>query len=227
MLIPALIFDFDGVIFNSEHWHLEACNQVLKTHFGFEISHQEYFQKYAGVPDLDFAFRVLSHQGLPPETLTPELFKKIMRQKTEVYKQIILDQKSLTPVPGLPEFLQKISKHTDKIGICSASRKVELLLALSKLNQGELQPYFKIITTLDDVVKGKPSPEGYLKTAGLLAVPPEKCIVIEDSPTGTAAAKAANMYVIGLLTTHSPEELKEANTTALDYSEVWQKITTR
>jgi sugar-phosphatase len=68
-----------------------------------------------------------------------------------------------------------------------------------------------VLVTAEDVRHGKPSPEGYLRAAERLGVPPADCVVIEDAPPGIEAALAAGMTAVGLTTTHSPEELAAAH----------------
>jgi beta-phosphoglucomutase-like phosphatase (HAD superfamily) len=81
---------------------------------------------------------------------------------------------------------------------------------LKKLEGGSLTHYFQKITTRDELSHGKPFPEGYLKTAAALGAKPHHCLVIEDSQTGIRAAKAAEMFVIGITTSHEPPILKAA-----------------
>jgi sugar-phosphatase len=72
-------------------------------------------------------------------------------------------------------------------------------------------PIPPILVTAEDVEHGKPDPEGYRRGAARLGVPPEDCVVVEDAPPGVAAAKAAGMRVIAVLTTHLPERLSAAD----------------
>jgi len=70
--------------------------------------------------------------------------------------------------------------------------------------------YFEVIVTADDVRRGKPDPEVYLRAAAGLRVPPTECLVFEDSVVGVHAARTAGMRVIGLTTAHSARELLAA-----------------
>lgn len=87
-----------------------------------------------------------------------------------------------------------------------------------KLATGRLEyldlPTPRVFVTADDVTRGKPEPEAYLKGAELLGVRPEACVVIEDAPAGIQAAKAAGMSVVALATTHEPAELSQADAVA-------------
>jgi sugar-phosphatase len=69
----------------------------------------------------------------------------------------------------------------------------------------------EVFVTAEDVIRGKPAPDGYLAAAARLGVPPAECVVIEDSPPGVAAGKAAEMRVIAVATTHEPPVLSAAD----------------
>jgi len=72
-------------------------------------------------------------------------------------------------------------------------------------------PFPTVLITADDVQAGKPAPDGYQLAARRLKMQPADCVVIEDSPAGVQAGKAASMRVIGVASTHKPEELQEAD----------------
>lgn len=99
------------------------------------------------------------------------------------------------------------------IAICSGSTRTEIDIALSKIESGSLKKYFNTIISADDVSEGKPSPEGYLKTAKQLGLNPKQCVAIEDSSNGIKAAKAANMQAIAFL----PEGMNHEKYSCSDY----------
>jgi beta-phosphoglucomutase-like phosphatase (HAD superfamily) len=81
-----------------------------------------------------------------------------------------------------------------------------------------LSSFFSIILDESCVSHGKPNPEIYLKAAAALQLPPERCIVFEDSLSGVAAAQAAGCKVVGVLTTHSADELAHSDMTIEDFT---------
>jgi sugar-phosphatase len=83
----------------------------------------------------------------------------------------------------------------------------------------------KVMITSDDVSKGKPDPEGYLKAATNLGFPPEQCLVIEDAIAGVKAARAARMQVIAVTTTYPAHELLEANAQVSAMSQIQVNVT--
>lgn len=98
------------------------------------------------------------------------------------------------------------------------------MAVLSKVRQGKLRAYFDTIVTAEDVQIGKPSPEGYLLTAKRLDVLPSRCLVIEDTPYGVNAAKAAGMQVIGLMTTYERQHFFTAERVVKGYRQLLAKI---
>jgi sugar-phosphatase len=99
------------------------------------------------------------------------------------------------PVPGAAALLNALSPDRWAV-VTSAGRK----LAAARLAAVGL-PLPRVLVGADDVVRGKPSPEGYLRAAGLFGVAPERCVVLEDTPAGAQAGRAAGARVIGLRTT--------------------------
>jgi sugar-phosphatase len=89
--------------------------------------------------------------------------------------------------------------------------------------RGANLPVPRILVGADDVNKGKPDPEPYLKGAKLLGMKPEECLVIEDAPLGIAAAKAGGMKAIGLTTTFPESELREADAIVAQLSQIQVK----
>ncbi|HEV2669946.1 MAG TPA: HAD-IA family hydrolase, partial [Gemmatimonadales bacterium] len=112
------------------------------------------------------------------------------------------DLAGLRPVPGAVAFLSSLPEQARAI-VTSCGRA----LAVERLTAAGVPVPARLITS-DDVVHGKPSPEGYRLGARRLGVDPGSCLVFEDAPPGIAAARAAGCRVVGLTTTHSAKELK-------------------
>jgi sugar-phosphatase len=92
-------------------------------------------------------------------------------------------------------------------------------LALARMHHVGL-PIPETLVTADDVTKGKPAPEPYLLAARRMEIAPADCVVVEDSPPGIEAARAAGMRVIGLLTTHAREQVARSDVLARDLAEL-------
>ncbi|EHL31380.1 HAD family hydrolase [Legionella drancourtii] len=201
-MFEAVIFDFDGVILDSEPIHYEACCAVLGA-LGIKLSYTEFMAHYLGLADKDMFPKLLHDKGFH---FSADEIKQLIQQKENVYTHIISSREYLPLIADFEQFIFKIAFTVKKIAICSGSSRNEITAVLSKVRQGKLQAYFNIIVTAEDVSIGKPSPEGYLLTAKRLQVSPSQCLVIEDTLHGVKAAKAAGMQVIGLLTTYNRQE---------------------
>jgi HAD superfamily hydrolase (TIGR01549 family) len=117
---------------------------------------------------------------------------------------------------GLPELLAKLST-VYPLGLASGSERpvIEAVLDLR-----DLRRFFSAVVSGGEVLRGKPEPDIFLKTASLLGAQPETCCVIEDSRPGVAAALAAGMKVVAITNTHSAEELTAAHCVARTYAEI-------
>lgn len=111
----------------------------------------------------------------------------------------------LHALPGAAELLGSLAPGTWAV-VTSGTRE----LATARLKAAGL-PIPAVLVTAEDVVNGKPDPEGYLRAAGSLGAEPGECVVIEDAPAGIAAALAAGMMAIGVTSTHARHELRAAH----------------
>ncbi len=218
-MIQAILFDFDGVLFDSSRLHFEATQTALAER-GIELSPATYREKYFGVHDVAMLQLIL-----PPEQADPQTIRSLIQRKIQLYMDQVQHQTSLPAMEGLGDFLKAISVQIPALAVFSNGNRIEVGHTLAKLDGGTILPYFKYVTTIDDVTHGKPHPEGYLLSAQKLGIAPEHCLVIEDSLQGIRAGKAAGMRVIGLATTHDEETLKpHADYTAANYQAVLKCI---
>jgi len=185
----AVLFDLDGVLVDStrsvaRQWRRWAQEQGIDPEWAVARAH--------GVRTVD-AVRMIAPQ------LNAEAEAKVMEQWEAS------DTKDVGVMPGAAELLQKLPKDRWCI-VTSGTRRV----AMSRLLAGHL-PTRAVLVTADDVKRGKPHPQPYLKGAELLGVEPSRCMVIEDAPAGIRAAHAGGMKVIALQTTYPAEDLREAD----------------
>lgn len=181
-MIKAIIFDMDGVLVDSENHH-HATEIAAFRHFGIELD-PEVNRKYKGVP-LKKHFSSLVEE-LKLKTSLDDLLNK---QNENLEKVFSIDANLFE---GAIETLQDLSSKY-KIALATSSEKVFVEIVLKRFN---LEKYFDCLVTADDIKKGKPDPEIFLKAAKLLGLKPNECAVIEDSLAGMKAAKAAGMFLI-------------------------------
>jgi len=188
------IFDMDGVIVDNAVWHLEAFAEFGKRH-GL-VQTKEDYTKYFGNTNqtiMDSLFNThLSFDKL--DTLSKE--------KEAIYRELY--RPFIQPVEGLPAFLKNASDQAIPIALATSAPKENVDFTLDSTG---LKKYFNIISDASMVKRGKPDPEIYLLTAAKLGVQPSDCIVFEDSIAGIQSALSAGMRVLGVATTHKPEEL--------------------
>ena len=116
-----------------------------------------------------------------------------------------VETRGLSPAPGAADLLARLGPERCAV-VTSGSRRVA---SLRLRTAGLSAP--RVFITSNDVRRGKPDPEGYLMAADRLGLAAADCVVVEDSPPGVGAGKAAGMRVIALLTTHGPEALAAAD----------------
>src|SRR6478735_4265200 len=200
----AIIFDMDGVIVDSNPYHKIALQQFAKQH-GYELTEQLLKEKVYGRTNKQW---ILNLFGSLPE----EKVRQYAEEKEAMYRELY--KNDISPVKGLVNFLELLEKNNVAKAIGTSAPRVNVDFSLGGTH---LEKYFSII--LDDtfVTEGKPNPEIYIKAAKALNLPNSRCIVIEDSLSGVEAGKRAGSKVIGITTTHTAEELHEADLIINDF----------
>ncbi len=200
----AFIFDMDGVLVDSNPFHKIALKQFCSQH-GYELTEEVLYKKIYGRTNSDWIVNVFGN-------ITPDKIHRYADEKEALYREIYAND--IYPVKGLVVFLDKLnSLHIPRaIGTSAPRANVDFTLSKTALTK-----YFEII--LDDtfVHCGKPDPEIYIKCAAALNLPNGNCIVIEDSLSGVKAGKAAGSKVIAITTTHTADELFEADLIIRDF----------
>ncbi|MFO0773979.1 MAG: HAD family phosphatase [Nitrospiraceae bacterium] len=209
--LRAIIFDFDGVIADTEPLHYHGFRQVLET-IGIPLSEQDYYANYLGFDDRGAFQAALTADGRP---VTDEAVAALMRQKATAYLAAVKNHVRI--FPGVVELVRSAAARMP-LAIASGALRGEIELILEVAG---LRACFRHITSAEDVSRGKPNPECFQlalaalnreRTAqGTEAIVPADCLVIEDSMPGIRGGKAAGMKVLGVATTHSLPELTIAD----------------
>jgi HAD superfamily hydrolase (TIGR01509 family) len=205
-MIRAVIFDFDGVLIDSETYKNKAIVQTLEV-FGKKVDEKVVAQS-TGKSNAE-RFKELS------ETYKLRIaYDQYIRAKDEQYAKL------LPYIPSIPsniELLKKCHKMKIEIGLVSGSEDNMLQKNLDRL---ELRKYFHEIMSEKQVreenLRSKPFPDSYLSMADKLGVRPEECLVIEDSEFGIQAAKGAGMKCLNV----GPSESKLADYNVKDASKL-------
>ncbi|HSD84738.1 MAG TPA: HAD family phosphatase [Anaerolineae bacterium] len=184
-MIQAILFDLDGLMFDSEPHSLASWEAILKER-GVQLD-QLTIDSILGLR-IDATARTLIDKYHLPDTVP-----SLADAKTEY--QIAHLAGHVKPMPGLIELLEEIDRCGLKKAIASSGirRYVEAVLRVNGLLDR-----FGVIITGDQVAHGKPAPDVFLAAARALNVEPQHCLVLEDAPAGVQAAKAGGMYCIAV-----------------------------
>lgn len=203
----AVIFDMDGVIVDSEPRHERAFLKLFDE-LGCGDRHGIHFPDYYGRSDRELLRDfIAAHQ--PPHTM-----EELLDRRHVHLLEFLRAEEPL--FDGLPELVQRSASHWP-VGLASGSLHVVIDAVLA---MRDLRRHFKAVVSSQDVARGKPHPDIFLHTAGLLETRPSDCLVIEDSFAGVSAALAAGMQVIAITNSFPRERLGHATAVVDDCSEL-------
>jgi HAD superfamily hydrolase (TIGR01509 family) len=203
----AVIFDFDGVIVDTEPLHYAAFQRTLEP-LGLHFSWQEYVETYIGFDDRDAFKHAFSTSGT---ALGAEALLRLIEQKAAYFEEII--GSGVAAYPGVVDLIIQLNAHNIPLAICSGALRSDIDPILAMLG---ITSYFDVIVTADDVAASKPDPECYqLAFQQLLAVhnhsfSKESTIAIEDTPAGIASAKGAGLLVCAVTNSYPAKRLDQA-----------------
>jgi HAD superfamily hydrolase (TIGR01509 family) len=211
-LFRAIIFDLDGVLADSEPWWNQIDAQMLAEH---GVNYRgEYHRDVLGVSyplAVDFYKKKF---GISAPT------KEMMKRRGEIAAEFFADRVGL--FPHAKELLNELRRINPPVRLGLATSSVSAS-ARPFLDRHQLTQFFDVIITGDEIERGKPAPDIYFRTAEKLAIAASECLVIEDSLSGIAAAKAAHMRVAAIPDRRfvDPREYeKEADYLLNDLSEI-------
>ncbi len=201
----AVVFDFDGVLVDSEPLHFQALHASLLPE-GIRIERDDYYARYLAYDDRGSIRRALEDHGISPDD---EQMDRIARRKADSFEEV---RKRVAFFPGARSLVRTLATQVP-LGIASGARHAEIEAILDA--RGLREP-FSVIVGADDVPRTKPDPAPYLAATGQLAafVPglkPGECLAFEDSLPGIESALAAGMKVVAVAHSYPPEMLRSAH----------------
>ena len=222
-MLHAVIFDFDGVIVNSEPLHYQVYQDVLAPK-GLGFSWDDYLSIYLGFDDRD-CFRL--HFKQAGRTLGESELAELVRAKGDAFLKRV-EKGEAAPYPGAVDFIRGLAERVP-LAVCSGALPGDIWPVLNRLG---LAPAFRVMVTAADVKNSKPDPACYVLTLKKLqAAYPEHgiragtCVAIEDSPWGVAAAHEAGIPVVGVTNMVSAETLKQAEKVVDSFKRLgWQDL---
>lgn len=196
MLVKTILFDFDGVVVDSESLHLRALGEVLHNH-GISFP-DDLLNQFVGKNDSLFYEYVIENINDSFE------LDYLLGQKNKIFENII---KELKPVDGFLDFIAQVIQNDIPRAIVTSSSS-ETLKMVSKIFP--FQNYFDIVVCEDDTIEHKPKPAPYLLGLERTNGEKETTLIIEDSVSGVISGKSAGCVVFGLTTSLLREILLEA-----------------
>ncbi|MBM3887689.1 MAG: HAD-IA family hydrolase [Verrucomicrobia bacterium] len=198
-LFAGVIFDMDGVLCASEPFIAEAACRMFAEAHGVKVQPHD-FAPFVGTGEDRFLGGVAEKYGV---RLTMPRDKE---RTYAIYLEIIKGR--LQPLPGVHEFIAKCRRRGLRLAVATSADRVKLDGNLREI--GVPAEQFDASVTGSEVTHKKPHPEIFLRAAEKLGLPPARCLVVEDAPSGVAAAKAAGSRCLGLTTSFDAETLRKA-----------------
>ena len=203
----AVIFDFDGVIVDTEPLHYAAFQRALEP-LGLHFSWEEYVETYIGFDDRDAFRHAFSSKGT---TLSQNELHSLIEQKAVFFKDVI--GSGVSAYPGVLDLIFHLHANKFPLAICSGALRSDIDPILAMLG---ISDYFDVIVTADDVAVSKPDPECYqlafqrLQSAHQNNFSKGATLVIEDTPSGISSAKAAGLMVCAVTNSYPAARLDQA-----------------
>ncbi len=203
-MLKAVIFDFDGVVADSELLHYQALNSAFGLH-GVQVGADEYYERYLGYGDYECIEIVNEDYKMG---LDREGIERLIRHKTEVFNRLVKQDTAI--IDGVVDFVEMLRANEIRMAVCSGGTQSDIALMIEGT---ELAGVFDPIVSAEDVKKGKPHPEGFelalrrLNERGKEPILAAQCVVIEDSHWGLVAAKGAGMHTIAVTNTYDAGHL--------------------
>lgn len=190
--MKAIIFDMDGLMIDSERLYIQSQQEIAEK-FNKKLDRQNMW-KMMGRKPIESIRMFVREMGIPaePEEIL-ELRNNMMLEKLK---------NDLIPMPGLHHIIAAFENKL-KLAVATGAQKEFLDLVVDKLG---IRDKFVVLQDSDEIEKGKPHPEIYLKTCEKLGLKPNRCIVLEDSSNGALSAKKTGCYVIAVPSQYTKDQ---------------------
>lgn len=208
-MASGILFDFNGVIIDDEPQHCGALIATL-AEYGYSLDRETYYRDYLGFDDRECFRFTFARDGGPVEE--SRLLEAIERKHGHYERAVRADMRL---VPGAADFIEAAALDGLQLAIVSGALRREIALVLDLAG---LTPHFSEIVAAEDVAACKPDPEGLNRARRSLGLSPARCVVIEDSLPGLAAARAAGLRCAMLSTSHEEASLAAGDAVWPDFT---------
>jgi beta-phosphoglucomutase len=204
----AVLFDFDGVIVNSEPLHFLAFHEVLAQE-KIELTEGEYYAELIGFDDRGAFQHIFKKHD---RELDPRTFLRVMTMKSKAMMDQI-HRRTYKALPGVEEFVRGLWRSVP-LAICSGALREEIEVMLEGVS---LRDCFSVIISAEDVTVGKPDPQGYLMALEQLGakagriLKPKDALIVEDAPKVIQRAKQVGFSTLAVATSYPIEKLSDAD----------------
>lgn len=200
--LRGIVFDLDGVLCDSEPFICEAATRMFTENHGVSVRPED-FIPFVGTGEDRYIGGVAEKYGIALDLARDK------RRTYEIYLEII--QGRLRPLSGAVEFVAEARRRGLKLAVATSADRVKMQGNLRQI--GLPSETFDVCVNGLEVTRKKPHPDIFLLAMSRLGLKPRECLVVEDAPSGIRAALAAGSRCLGLTTSFSAEQLREAGAT--------------
>lgn len=190
----------DGTMIDNNPFHFQAWQAFCKKR-GRSLTQEEYLQQISGKNNEATLTYLFPHENWNAETLAAA-----KAEKESLYRQLYAPH--IKPIEGLPTLMQDLHQQHVPIAVATSAMPENIAFALERL---PISAYISVVVDSSQVAHGKPAPDIYLLAASKIQVPPQQCIVFEDSLNGVQGAKNAGMFVIAITTSLHADAFQQAD----------------
>ena len=212
MGIKAVLFDMDGVLVDSETYICGAAMEMFREK-GYQVAANDFMQ-FTGMGENRYLGGVAEIHNIPFD------LEKDKARTYEIYSRLV--EGKLQALPGVFEFIEICRERNLLLAVASSADLVKININLDEI--GIDPAIFSAIVSGLDIEHKKPAPDIFLKAAGMLGLPAENCLVVEDAISGVAAGKSAGAKVLALTTTFAASDLEKADWIASSLSEATDEV---
>ncbi len=181
----------DGTLLDSAEYHWLAWRETMAGE-GMALTYERFVASFGQRNDTIL-------RGWLGDDVAPTTIARISDAKEARYRELVRER-GVALLPGVAHWLERLRQAGWRQAIASAAPRLNVEAILAAL---AIEPFFDAITSAEDVQRGKPDPQVFLLAAERVAVPPARCVVVEDAPAGIEGAWRGGMRAIGVRTSHA------------------------